>query len=185
MNNIRSSYKNKDINYGDLIETITYSVNPKNIVEIGILDGYSLHKFLKGSNKDTIIKAYDIFDNFNGNHSNENELKEYFKSYKNVEISYGDFYKLNDTILDNSIDIIHIDIANNGDTYEYAINHYLSKLSFNGIMILEGGSEQRDGVEWMVKYNKPNIYPILHKYSEVYNIKTIGTLPSITLIKNI
>ena len=184
MNQVRSSYKNKDINYGNLIETLSYSINPKNILEIGILDGYSLESFLKGSNKNTIIKAYDIFDDFNGNHSNELKLKEYFKEYKNVEISYGDFFKLHDNIIDNSIDIIHIDIANNGDTYEYAINNYLSKLSSNGLIILEGGSKERDEVEWMVKYNKPKICTILKKYSNLYNIKTIGNFPSITLIKN-
>ena len=71
MNTIRSSYKNKDINYGDLIETITYSINPKNILEIGILDGFSLSAFLKCSHENTSIKAYDIFDDFNGNHPNE------------------------------------------------------------------------------------------------------------------
>jgi len=184
MNIIRSSYKNNEINYGELIETISYSVNPKNILEIGILDGYSLNNFLKGSNKDTLIKAYDIFDDFNGNHSNENQMKELFKEYKNVEIGYGDFFKLHDKIVDNSIDIIHIDIANNGDTYEYALKHYIPKLTSDGMIIIEGGSKERDDVEWMIKYNKPKINPILQKYSEIYNIKTIGSLPSITLVKN-
>ena len=185
MNGIRSSYKNKNINYGDLIETITYSVNPKNILEIGILDGYSLDHFIKSSNKNTLIKAYDIFDEFNGNHSNELELKEYFKHNNNVEINYGDFFNLHDKIVDNSIDLIHIDIANTGDIYEYAIKYYLPKLTSDGIIIIEGGSKERDEVEWMVKYNKPKIYPILQKYSELYNIKTIGSFPSITLIKQL
>jgi len=189
MDTIRSSYKNKDIDYGKLIETVTYSINPKNILEIGILDGYSLESFQKGSSKNTVIKAFDIFDDFNGNHSNEREIKELFKQHKNVEIGYGDFFKLHEDnttkLLDNSIDIIHIDIANNGDTYDYAIKHYMPKLSPDGIMILEGGSEERDEVSWMVKYNKPKIQPILQKYNELYNIKIIGTLPSITLIKKI
>ena len=184
MNTIRSSYKNKDINYGDLIETITYSINPKNILEIGILDGFSLSAFLKCSHENTSIKAYDIFDDFNGNHPNELELKEQFKNYKNVEINYGDFFKLHEKLLDNSIDIIHIDIANTCDIYEYAIKYYLPKLSSSGVIIIEGGSKERDEVEWMVKYNKPQIYPILQKYSQIYNIKTIGSFPSITLIKN-
>ena len=90
-------------------------------------------------------------------------------------------YELHKNI-NTPVDMIHIDIANNGDTYEDAIKHYLPKLSPTGIMILEGGSAQRDEVEWMVKYNKPQIYPILQKYSQIYNIKTIGSFPSITLI---
>ena len=78
--------------------------------------------------------------------------------------------------------MIHIDIANNGDTYEDAIKHYLPKLSPTGIMILEGGSAQRDEVEWMNKYNKPKIYPVIQKYSKDYIIKTIGNIPSLTFI---
>ena len=103
---------------------------------------------------------------------------EIFKEHENVSIEYGDFYKLHDTL--KEIDILHIDIANNGDVYEFAINNYLPKLSKNGVIILEGGSEERDNVEWMIKYNKPKIQPIVKKY----NMKVIGTFPSITLFKN-
>ncbi len=180
---MNSSYKNKDIEYGALLESVALSMRPKIIIEIGILDGYSLHHFINATNPiNTKIAAYDIFDKFNGNHAQEDELKHIFKDHSNVEIQYGDFYELNKNIMDNSIDIIHIDIANNGDIYEYAIQNYLPKLSFNGILILEGGSEQRDNVEWMIKYNKPKIQPILEKYYQQYNIKTFGHLPSITLI---
>ena len=172
---MNSSYKN-DITYGDLLEGITYGLNPKLIVEIGILDGYSLKHFIQGSLKDTIIQAYDIFDDFNGNHADKDKLSEEFKCHKNVSIGYGDFYKLHETLRD--IDILHIDIANNGDIYEFAINNYLPKLSKNGLLVLEGGSVERDNVEWMIKYDKPKIQPIIQKY----NMKVIGTFPSITLV---
>ena len=179
---MNSSYTNKDIDYGELIEAITLSQNPKSIVEIGILDGYSLHHFINSTNnKTTTIQAYDIFDKFNGNHAIEPELKERFKINHNVSINYGDFYEVYKNIEDN-IDIIHIDIANNGDTYEYAIQYYLPKLSPTGIMLLEGGSQERDEVEWMKQYNKPKIVPILTKYANDYTIKTFGNHPSLTLI---
>ena len=92
---MNSSYKNKnkDIDYGELIEAITLCQNPKSIVEIGILDGYSLHHFINSTNsnnsnnsKPTSIQAYDIFDKFNGNHAMEFELKERFKNNHNVSI---------------------------------------------------------------------------------------------------
>jgi len=179
---MNSSYTNKDIDYGELIEAITLSQKPKSIVEIGILDGYSLHHFINSTNnKTTTIQAYDIFDKFNGNHAREPELKERFKNNHNLSIHYGDFYEVYKNIEDN-IDIIHIDIANNGDTYEYALQHYLPKLSPTGIMLLEGGSQERDEVEWMKKYNKPKIDTILKKYANDYTIKTFGKHPSLTLI---
>jgi len=34
----------------------------------------------------------------------------------------------------------------------------------------------------MIKYNKLKIQPVLEKYKDKINIKTIGKLPSITLI---
>lgn len=173
-----SSYKN-NLNYGDLLESITFIQNPKSILEIGILDGFSLKCFADNSDN-AKIDAYDIFDEFNGNHANKEKLIEKFKEYNNVTIQYGNFYELYK--LEDKYDIIHIDIANNGDVYEFTINHYLPKLNTNGILILEGGSEQRDNVEWMIKYNKPKIEPVLEKYNNEINIKTIGEIPSITLI---
>jgi len=111
-----SSYKN-NLNYGDLLESITFIQKPKSILEIGILDGFSLKCFSDNSDKNSKIDAYDIFDEFNGNHANKLELIEKFKEYNNVNIQYGDFYELHK--LEYKYDIIHIDIANNGDVYEF------------------------------------------------------------------
>lgn len=178
---MRTSYSNIDLNYGDLITSISSAINPSKIVEIGILDGYSLEQFINSSNNNTNICAYDLFEDFNGNHSSRQLLEEKFKIYNNVTIEYGDFYKVYELI--DNIDIIHIDIANNGDVFEYAIKHYIPKLSKSGVMILEGGSITRDNVEWMKKYNKPMIHPILEKYKDYLEIKTFGTFPSLTLIR--
>ena len=59
---------------------------------------------------------------------------------------------------------------------------YINKLKNDGIIIMEGGSIDRDNIEWMIKYNKPKIQPILTKYKKIYNIHTIGVIPSITII---
>jgi predicted O-methyltransferase YrrM len=179
---MRTSYSKVDLTYGDLLDSITFIINPKKIVEIGILDGYSLKYFVSNSDKNTIIKSYDLFEDFNGNHAYK-DIIEKFKDHSNVSIHYGDFYKINKSI-ENNIDIIHIDIANNGDVFEYAIQNYLPKLSPNGILILEGGSYERDNIEWMNKYGKPKIQPILDKYKDSMQIKTVGVLPSITFIQN-
>ena len=61
--------------------------------------------------------------------------------------------------------------------------NYLNKVKDNGVVLMEGGSKERDNIEWMIKYNKPKIKPILDKYSKEYDIKTIGEIPSITIIK--
>ena len=173
---MRSSY-NSNLTYKELLESIIFLKNPKKIIEFGILEGFSLEVF--ASKKDCQIEAYDIFDNFNGNRSSR-DIVEKFENHKNVSINYGDFYKKFLEIEDNSIDIIHIDIANNGDVYQFAIENYMKKLKNNGLLILEGGSEERDEVEWMNKYNKRKIKPYLKSLDLEW--KTIGNFPSITLI---
>jgi len=182
MSEMKSSYKNS-INYKDVFQTICFMhKNPKKIVEIGILDGYSLKAIADSVTYDCDINAYDIFDDFNGNSANKDKLINTFKTYKNVSIQYGDFYKLVESFENKSIDILHIDIANNGDTYEYVFKNYINKINDNGIIILEGGSEARDNIDWMNKYNKPKINPILKDNLSKFNILTIGDIPSITII---
>ena len=176
-----SSYKNK-IDFGDIIASVTFLKKPLKIVECGILEGFSLSKFIENTPETTSIDAYDIFDEFNGNHAIKQNITSQFSKYKNVSINYGDFYQVYKKYNNKSIDILHIDIANNGDVYEYVFEKYIDKLSDDGIIIMEGGSVERDNIEWMNKYNKPKIQPVIKKYQDNYNIKTIGTIPSITLI---
>ena len=52
---IRTSYMSKDLNYGDFLSGLTFTTNPKKIVEIGILDGFYLSKFIASSSKDIKI----------------------------------------------------------------------------------------------------------------------------------
>ena len=125
----------------------------------------------------------EVFDEFNGNSANKDKLDKYFSDYKNVSILYGDYYKEYKNIENNSIDIIHIDIANNGHVIEFAFENYLNKLSKNGVLIFEGGSKERDEVDWMNKYNKKRINPIFEKYKKDYLITIIGEFPSLTIVK--
>ena len=124
---MNSSYKSK-IDFGDIISTITFMNNPQKIVECGILEGYSLSKFIESSSSNTSIDAYDIFDKFNGNHAIKDKIINQFSTYENVTIQYGDFYKVLKKYPNKSIDILHIDIANNGDVYEYMFQNYIHKI---------------------------------------------------------
>ena len=179
---IRSSYQN-NLDYSDIFAILCFMKTPELVVEIGILDGYSLESIHKNVSKQCNIDAYDIFDEFNGNSADKNKLIEKFKEHDNISIKYGDLYEKYKDFKDNTIDILHVDIANNGDTYEFVLCNYLSKIRKDGIIILEGGSEERDNIEWMNNYTKPKICPVLRKYDDMYDIVTIGNIPSITIVK--
>lgn len=178
-----SSYNQSKLEYGDIFKVITLLYKPKKIIEFGILNGYSLENLY---NKDCDIEAYDIFEEFVGNKANYEEIVEKFKDKDNIKICYGDYYKKFSELEDNSIDLIHIDIANDGDVYRFAIKNYFRKLTKNGILLLEGGSEERDNVYWMTKYKKTKINNYLEelKKTNKYDILVLNKFPSLTIIRS-
>lgn len=176
---IRSSYKNTELAYDSIFKTILFSLQPKNIIEFGILDGYSLDVLIKHSPNTAKIIAYDIFEQFNGNHANYDNIRAKYAE----KIQYGNFYTKFKEIPEDSLDLIHIDIANDGSVYEFAVSNYMSKLNRNGVLILEGGSTTRDEIQWMNRFNKPKIVPVLNRLKDQYTVLIIGNLPSICLIR--
>lgn len=174
-----SSYTNT-IDFCDFLAGLAHVVSPTKIVEFGILNGHSIEAMHKGAPGAT-IEGYDIFDEFNGNHANKNKLEKKFETFKNIFISFGNFYKSFESFENSSIDILHIDIANDGDVYEYAIDKYMDKIRPGGCIVLEGGTSARDSVEWMKKYNKRPIRDYLEKCP--YNYHVVGEFPGLTIIK--
>lgn len=174
---MRSSYKLN--NFEEEFIKLCKKYNPKSILEIGILDGYSLSSFIKFNPKDVEITAIDLFEDYEFNSNKEIFIKNNFKKYKNVKILKRNYYSFYKEM--KNYDLIHIDISNDGDILEFAINNYLDKT--NKVMLVEGGSIERDNVEWMIKYKKNPINPIIVKYSKELNIKTINKFPSLTIIE--
>lgn len=176
-----SSYNKSVLDFSDIFKVLIKMVKPKSILEFGILNGYSLKVFADNVDKSTEIYAYDIFDDFNGHHADQVQITQQFQNYPNVSIQYGNFYGMCH-LMTNKFDIIHIDIANDASTYEFAIDNYLPLLNPNGILILEGGSVERDNVEWMKKYNKKSINDFLKTKCGNLDYFIIDKFPSITVI---
>ena len=84
-----SSYLREDVNYLKILQTITLLKKPKKIVEFGILNGDRYYTCLRRCLKTTSIKAYDIFDKFNGNSANKDELINKFKKIKILKLILG------------------------------------------------------------------------------------------------
>ncbi len=173
-----SSYEKYD--YASLFKGLVALYNPSTIVEFGILDGYSLSAFRDAAPVGCEIKAFDIFDEFPYNHAKFEDLRIKFGNI----VRYGNFYETYKNLKDQSIDLLHIDIANDGDVYEFFFRSYARKLTPNGLAILEGGSLERDRYDWMLKYNKAPIVPVIDKYRCDFNIFVVPMFPSITLVSH-
>ena len=66
-------------------------------------------------------------------------------------------FKVHDQYKDNSVDILHVDISNDGDTVRRIMKLWNSKIVDGGLIMFEGGSLERDEIEWMKKYNKESL----------------------------
>ena len=87
--NIQSSYRQN--NFDSIFKIICENIKPKSVLEIGILDGYSLNSFVRYTSNETKIVAIDLFDEYKYKNSNYEFINNSFNKYKNVEISHGDF----------------------------------------------------------------------------------------------
>jgi predicted O-methyltransferase YrrM len=175
----RSSYINEK--FSKVLRTICLMKRPKKIVEFGILDGYSLDCFLESTDDDCEILAYDLFEEFPYNSAKFDSMEKKYDQTR-ASIRRGNLFEAHNIFESESVDIIHIDIANDGDVYDYCINNLMSKISDSGVMILEGGSKERDDIEWMIKYNKPKIREVLYRYETEYRINVFTEFPSLTII---
>jgi predicted O-methyltransferase YrrM len=176
-----SSYRKN--NYNSVFKSLVFSLNPKKIVEIGVFNGFSLDCFIDTSDEDCEVYGYDLFEEYKYKHEKFNFVRKKYSSRKGVSIAQMDFQEVYRHHDNNSIDILHIDISNNGDTYKFAIDNYMPKVSKEGVMLLEGGSVERDNCQWMKDFKFPKIRPVIKEIKKDYKAITFEPYPSLTIIK--
>jgi len=181
---VRSSYKHR-ADFGDVLGALMAAKRPlKRIAEYGILDGFSLEIFARLSPDDCAVEARDIFERFDGNGACRSQLEQRFSDCDKISILYGDFHDADKDLEEGAYDLIHVDVANDGDVYAEAERTMLPKLAPGGILVLEGGTPERDRVPWMSKYGKRPIAPEVKRMraSGLYDVTVLGAFPGLTVI---
>jgi hypothetical protein len=178
-----SSYKENA--YEFLFYHLVKSLKLKSIVEIGVLEGFSLLSMaqaLKDLGGGEIV-GHDLFEDYQYRHERMENVK---KRIEQLELNQFCRIKRADafSVVQNysSIDLLHVDISNNGETIETLFHQWQKKV--NKVMVFEGGGADRDQVEWMIKYNKPKIRPVLEKLAKSQNdfaIYVWDAYPSLTI----
>jgi len=161
------------------------------IREFGVLGCYSLSALTIGAiknNPDIKIYGHDLFEDYP---FNSFKLSDALMRLENLGISkYIELIK-EDVIKSGSLlaalassDITHIDLSNDGNIFEMVLK---SNLKPNSIILLEGGSLQRDKNGWISKYNAREINPLIKKFSNDlrFNLHLINDFPSILLIESL
>lgn len=190
---MRSSYIQND--FGQLLYLYMLNLKPVNCVELGVLDGYSTLHIAKGMKEigerwgvTSFFHAYDLFDEYPYKHGSKEEVEQLMKDNgveKYAEIRKGDAFHVHQFYADNTLEFLHIDVSNTGDTVKKYVDLWHPKMAGRAIICIEGGSEERDHVDWMKKYNCPSIKeeitnnPIINKW---YIYGTYFRYPSMTVM---
>lgn len=163
---IESSYQYNNLGK-TLFEFVVFE-KPKVVIDFGVLNGYSTVALAMGCKHNGFgkVKVYDLFEDYEYNHSNFNKLIKNLKDYGLidwVEIEKKNFF---DWVKDpEQFDLVHIDISNTGDILDI-----IGTLKGKGTVLFEGGSEQRDHVGWITKYNKKPIRQSKVEFQVVNNL---------------
>lgn len=190
---IRSSYKENE--YGSVFRALVLAQRPMLVVECGVLDGYSTFHIahaLRFNRKAWNIRseffAYDLWEEYEYKHGDFAEVEKMLKDQRLddfVHLTEGDAFNVADVFTDESVDLLHMDISNNGETLIQTLEVWGSKLSQTGMIVFEGGSEERDNVEWMVKYGFRSIQNVLQTHPLVRSdwvFQVLSPFPSMTLL---
>ena len=186
---MRSSYLINGL--GHLLTHEVVVNDPKVLVELGVLDGFStmcIAEGLQSIESKSILDSYDLFEDYKYKHGNKKDVQTMLERHgleHYVNLIKGDAYKAYENYQDYSVDFLHIDISNTGEIVRDMIALWHPKMSESGRIIFEGGSQERDEIEWMKKYEKS---PIQHELKhnkiikEHYYYKTCDTFPSLTIL---
>ena len=187
---IDSSYSKNS--YASLFYFLSSHFKPKIINELGVLGCYSMIPLALGAlnnNKTCSINGYDLFEEYSYKSFSYQDALDRISSFglqDFVSLKKFDVYEEGfiEEILKIS-DLVHIDLSHDGTMFERVFN---SKVNNNSIIIMEGGSEDRDNVEWMKAYSAKKISPVLDKYSKIRDdllISVIEAMPSVTVIQSL
>lgn len=162
---MNSSYAKHDL--GLVLQGLVLNCRPKKIIEFGVLEGYStiaMGHALKALGRGHII-ACDLWHHYDHNHTtmdiaqrnvDDAGLTDY------VTLWQANYYEW----LANpcKFDLLHVDISNDGDVIEKTLIKLAPQIKSGVKVVFEGGSAERDQVEWMTKFNKRPINPLQEKF---------------------
>jgi predicted O-methyltransferase YrrM len=182
-NNLFSSYRENDL--GWILFNLVCQHRPYHCVEIGMLYGYSSIFIMAALEKNGLGKlcGYDLWEAYPYHHCQK------IQTLQNIHEA-GLAHRLAGLMEENAervpkiektIDFLHIDISNDGDTYRWAMAEFRDLIKPGGIMVLEGGTEERDNIAWMKKYDKQPIRPVLAESNSAWIWYTEPHFPGMTV----
>jgi predicted O-methyltransferase YrrM len=193
---VESSYR--DSNYGSLFYSLTCINKPKLVVELGTYQGYSgLHianALVQNRNVSSEFYMIDLWEDYPYRKCSLQTTKNNFASNGLLSLKQPSCYFLQRDAVEahtkfknGSIDLLHIDLSNDGDSLQRCLERWHCKLNSDATLIMEGGSKARDEIVWMQKNEKKPIRSFLNSdwFVSRYMSITLGPFPSITIARKL
>jgi predicted O-methyltransferase YrrM len=181
---VPSAYR--DHGYGTLFYRLARAMRPAIAVELGVLHGYSLICIAAGlrDNKAGIIEGFDLFEHYPYHHARERDVNEHVRA-----CGLSDWARIHQAnALDvagryDNVDYLHVDISNDGETFDRIFTQWGAKV--RQVILLEGGSANRDQVHWMARHAKKPIQPAVSRIRESagdWLVHVLEPFPSVTVL---
>ena len=172
-------------NIGKTIYDYVIENKPKVIVEFGVLFGFStvcMSQALRDLNNGGKIYAFDLWEKSKYNHGQTIELvNDILKEYELQDFVKLDYGGSADSLSDiKDVDLIHIDINNDGDRLMNFITDIKNKHKVDCDILFEGGIVERDNCWWMNEFKKTPINHLRNNFDYVILNKNY---PGISKIK--
>lgn len=178
----------KDDFYDNFFFNLVKERKPKCIVNLGIYKGHATYCMATAleDNGFGILEGWDLWEQYPFTHCTMEEAIANLDGLP-VILRQQDAFDAYQYYPPDYVDILFVDISNTGETYKRILEDWHLILKKGGLIIFEGGSEERDQVEWMTKFNMPPIHPVVHCNNEwitdKYSYVTITRFPSITIFE--
>lgn len=161
---IESSYQEN--NLGKILFDVTLKYQPCKVVEFGVFHGYSticIAKALQAHGRGHII-ACDLWSEYEFNHTTMDIAQHNLERYEVEDFAtlwQADYYQW--LKHPSKFDMLHVDISNNGDIIEKTLTDLAPQIKAGAVVVFEGGSIERDEIDWMKKFDKRPINPLQNK----------------------
>lgn len=178
-----SSYEKN--NYGELFYSLMRIYQPEKVVELGTKAGYSAYHMARGlkANGKGTLDCYDLWEKYEFNSVSRSVAEKNLKEFKDI-VSFNPHDAIGVDKKYNGIDILHVDLSNEGEILENIIPYWIDKV--RQIIIVEGGSNERDNLDWMIKFKKMPIAKWLVEFARKrgdIEYATIKPFPSLTILR--
>lgn len=178
-----SSYEEN--NYGDFFYALIRIYQPRKVVELGTKAGYTAYHIARSlrANKRGSLDCYDLWEKYEFNSVPQSVAEENLKEFRDI-ISFKPGNAIGVEQAYKEIDILHVDLSNEGEILEKVVPCWIDKI--RQVIVIEGGSSERDRVEWMIKFKKIPLRKWLEDFArrrEDIEYFTIEPFPSITIIR--